>query len=49
MAKVITYEIKECTWKEKEERKFIKANETLTIVKCATQRSIEKLTKAVFM
>jgi hypothetical protein len=42
MAKVIAYEIKECTWKEKEEWKFKRANETLSIVKCATQRSIEK-------
>jgi hypothetical protein len=42
MAKVATNEIKECTQKEKEERRSKRVVKTLTIVECAIQRSTEK-------
>jgi hypothetical protein len=49
MAKAIIDKIKEWKWKEKEERKSKSTIETLTIIECAIQRSIEKQTRAMFM
>jgi hypothetical protein len=49
MAKSTTNAIKECKWKEKKERRSKKEVETLTIAKHATQKSIEKQARAIFM
>jgi hypothetical protein len=49
MAKATTNEIKECKGKEKKESRSKRVVETLTIVKHATQRSIEKQARAMFM
>jgi hypothetical protein len=49
MVKAIINEIKEWKWKEKEERRSKRVIEALTIIECATQRSTEKRTKAMFM
>jgi hypothetical protein len=49
MAKVITDDIINCKWKEKEERRPKRAIKALIVVEHATPRSIEKWKRVMFM
>jgi len=49
MANVIAYEIINCKWKEKKERRLKRVIKTLIIVEHATPRSTEKWKKVMFM
>ncbi len=49
MAKVTIDDIKECKWKEKEEKSSKKAAKTFIVVEWTIPRSIEKQTRATFI